>query len=39
MMRLRAPTRYTQRILEDLCDDRGTVEAILIAKNKLPASP
>ena len=31
--------RYTQRILEDLYDDRGTVEAILIAKNKLPAPP
>lgn len=29
--------RYTQRILEDLYDDRPTVEAVLIAKNKLPA--
>jgi hypothetical protein len=27
--------RYTQRILEDLYDDRETVKAILIAKNKL----
>jgi hypothetical protein len=31
--------RYTQRILEDLYDDRPTVEAILIAKNKLSAPP
>jgi Domain of unknown function (DUF4145) len=32
--------RYTQRILEDLYDDRPTVEAILVAKNRLqpPAS-
>jgi uncharacterized protein DUF4145 len=29
--------RYTQRILEDLYDDRATVESILIAKGKLPA--
>ena len=28
--------RYTHRILEDLYDDRATVETILIAKNKLP---
>lgn len=28
--------RYTQRILEDFYDDRPTVEALLIAKNKLP---
>lgn len=28
--------RYTQRILEDLYDDRRTVEAILIAKKRLP---
>jgi Domain of unknown function (DUF4145) len=31
--------RYTQRIIEDLYDDRATVEAVLIAKKKLPASP
>jgi hypothetical protein len=31
--------RYTQRILEDLYDDRTTVEAVLIAKKKLPAPP
>ena len=29
--------RYMQRILEDLYDDRATVEAILIAKNRLSA--
>jgi Domain of unknown function (DUF4145) len=29
--------RYTQRILEDLYDDRATVGAILIAKKRLPA--
>lgn len=29
--------RYMQRILEDLYDDRPTVEAILIAKGRLPA--
>jgi len=29
--------RYTQRILEDLYDDRSTVEAILIAKKRIPA--
>lgn len=29
--------RYTQRILEDLYDDRPTVEAVLISKNRLPA--
>ena len=28
--------RYTQRILEDLYDDRPTVEAILKTKNRLP---
>jgi Domain of unknown function (DUF4145) len=28
--------RYTQRILEDLYDDRATVEALLIAKNRIP---
>lgn len=28
--------RYTQRILEDLYDDRPTVEAVLTAKNRLP---
>jgi hypothetical protein len=28
--------RYTQRILEDLYDDRTTVEAMLIAKGRLP---
>jgi hypothetical protein len=28
--------RYTQRILEDFYDDRGTVEAVLTAKGKLP---
>jgi hypothetical protein len=28
--------RYTQRILEDLYDDRPTVEALLTAKKKLP---
>jgi hypothetical protein len=27
---------YTQRILEDLYDDRSTVESILVAKGKLP---
>jgi hypothetical protein len=31
--------RYTQRILEDLYDDRPTVEAILIQKGKLAATP
>jgi Domain of unknown function (DUF4145) len=31
--------RYTQRILEDLYDDRPTVEAILIAKKRLPIAP
>jgi Domain of unknown function (DUF4145) len=31
--------RYTQRILEDLYDDRPTVEALLIARNRLPAPP
>ena len=33
--------RYTQRILEDLYDDRASVETILIAKGKLsaPAQP
>jgi hypothetical protein len=30
--------RYTQRVLEDLYDDRATVKAILIAKNRLPAT-
>jgi hypothetical protein len=29
--------RYNQRILEDLYDDRPTVEAILISKGRLPA--
>jgi hypothetical protein len=29
--------RCTQRIIEDLYDDRPTVEAILIGKNRLPA--
>jgi hypothetical protein len=29
--------RYTHRILEDLYDDRPTVLAILIAKNRMPA--
>jgi hypothetical protein len=28
---------YTQRVLEDLYDDRPTVEAILVAKNRIPA--
>jgi hypothetical protein len=28
--------RYTQRILEDLYDDRPTVEQLLTAKNRLP---
>lgn len=36
---LNASHRYTQRILEDLYDDRATVEAILRAKNRLPAPP
>jgi Domain of unknown function (DUF4145) len=31
--------RYTQRILEDLYDDRSTVETLLRAKNRLPAPP
>lgn len=31
--------RYMQRILEDFYDDRATVEAILVAKNRLPAPP
>jgi hypothetical protein len=31
--------RYTQRILEDLYDDRAAVEAILTTKNKLLPSP
>jgi hypothetical protein len=30
--------RYTQRILEDLYDDRATVEKILVAKGKLAGS-
>ncbi len=30
--------RYTQRILEDLYDDRPTVEELLTAKNRLPVS-
>lgn len=29
--------RYTQRVLEDLYDDRATVEAILVTKKRLPA--
>lgn len=31
--------RYTQRILEDLYDDRATVEAILVAKKRIVVSP
>jgi hypothetical protein len=31
--------RYTQRIIEDLYDDRATVQAILIAKERIPAAP
>lgn len=31
--------RYTQRILEDLYDDRPAVEALLIAKNRISPSP
>jgi hypothetical protein len=31
--------RYTHRILEDLYDDRATVERVLIAKKRLPATP
>jgi hypothetical protein len=31
--------RYTQRVLEDLYDDRSTVEAVLIAKKRLPIPP
>jgi hypothetical protein len=31
--------RYTQRILEDLYDDRPTVEAILVAKKRLATAP
>ena len=31
--------RYTQRILEDLYDDRPTVEALLITKKRLSAPP
>jgi hypothetical protein len=31
--------RYTQRILEDLYDDRPTVEALLIAKKRIPLAP
>lgn len=31
--------RYSQRILEDLYDDRATVEAILVSKTRIPASP
>jgi hypothetical protein len=31
--------RYTQRILEDLYDDRATVEAVLVAKKRLAAPP
>jgi hypothetical protein len=31
--------RYTQRILEDLYDDRMTVEKILTQKNRLPIPP
>lgn len=28
--------RYTQRVLEDLYDDRGTIEKILVEKGRLP---
>lgn len=31
--------RYMQRILEDFYDDRATVEAILVEKGRLPATP
>jgi hypothetical protein len=31
--------RYTQRIIEDLYDDRPTVEAILVSKNRLQPPP
>jgi hypothetical protein len=31
--------KYMQRVLEDLYDDRVTVEAILVAKGKLPPPP
>jgi hypothetical protein len=31
--------RYSQRILEDLYDDRTTVEALLVSKSRIPASP
>jgi uncharacterized protein DUF4145 len=31
--------RYTQRVLEDFYDDRATVEALLIAKNKISPTP
>jgi hypothetical protein len=31
--------RYAQRILEDLYDDRTTVEKILTQKGRLPAPP
>jgi hypothetical protein len=35
MTRLRTPTDYTQRILEDLYDDRETVEKVLSAKGRI----
>jgi hypothetical protein len=34
-----AAHQYSQRILEDFYDDRGSVEAILVAKGRLPAQP
>ena len=30
---------YAQRILEDFYDDRPTIEAILVSKNRIPSSP
>jgi hypothetical protein len=34
-----AAHQYTQRILEDLYDDRVTVENILIANNRIQSQP
>jgi hypothetical protein len=30
---------YAQKILEDFCDDRPTVEGILVSKNRIPSPP
>lgn len=36
---VKAARHYTQRVIEDLYDDRATVEGILRAKGRLPAAP